>query len=47
MGRATQIIDFLTINPLPAPYERQFIYTHIGHDEELKKIRKRLKKESK
>jgi hypothetical protein len=43
MGRLTQMIHFLNSTQLPLPYERLFIYTKIGKDEELKSLRKKIK----
>jgi len=42
MGRATQIMDYLTRDVLPSYHERTIIYTHIGDDISLKNARKKL-----
>ena len=40
MGRLTQAIDFININPLPSEIERENMYTHISDSDFLFSLRK-------
>jgi hypothetical protein len=44
--RLTQMVDFINRDVLPAPYERNIIYSHISDEFNLKRLRKELSSHS-
>ena len=45
MGRGTQLFDFLTRDEIPDKIKRQHIYTSLSITDELKKFRRKWRKE--